>query len=116
MNVVNLCEKLTSFDTHWTPKIVALFNGHDVMLAKGQGEFPWHSHPDTDDFFLVTKGALTIRLRDREVHLAEGEMFVVPKGVEHSPYAKEEAHFLIIEPSGTPNTGDPATAADKVAI
>lgn len=116
MTAINLTEKLATFDEHWSPKIVSLFNNHDVMVAKGQGSFDWHSHPDTDDFFLVLKGELTIRLRDRDVHLSAGEMFVVPKGVEHAPFAKDEAHFLIIEPTGTPNTGDAATAAKKIAI
>ena len=116
MSSVNLAEKLSLFTEHWSPKIVSHFNGHDVMVVKVQGEFNWHSHPDTDDFFLVLKGSLTIKLRDGDVHLRAGELYVVPKGVEHCPVAKEEAHILLIEPQGTPNTGDAATAANKTEI
>ena len=86
------------------------------MVVKAKGEFNWHSHPDTDDFFLVLQGRLTIQLRDRDVRLGPGEMFVVPKGVEHRPIAEEEVHLLLIEPEGTPNTGDEASAAEKVKI
>ena len=118
---VNLAEKLSLFSEYWTPKVVADFNGHDVMVVKVKGEFNWHSHPDTDDFFLVLKGALTIRLRDdkgalSEVRLGPGELYVVPKGVEHCPVAEEETHLVIIEPAGTPNTGDPATAVVKTRL
>ena len=116
MTAINLKDKLATFSDHWSPKIVSEFNGHDVMVVKVKGEFNWHSHPETDDFFLVLKGRVTIKLRDRDILLREGEMFVVPKGVEHCPVAEEEAELLIIEPSGTPNTGDPATAAAKVKI
>jgi mannose-6-phosphate isomerase-like protein (cupin superfamily) len=112
--VVNLAEKLAAFDVHWSPRTVAQFNGHDVMVVKVQGEFVWHQHPDSDDFFLVLSGRLTIRLRDRVVTLGPGELFVVPAGVDHLPFAEEETHLLLIEPSGTPNTGDPATAAPRV--
>ena len=86
------------------------------MVVTVQGEFVWHSHADTDDFFLVLKGRLSIRLRDREVVLRPGELFVVPRGIEHQPFAEEETHLLLIEPAGTPNTGDPATAAPRRAI
>ena len=116
MTAVNLKDKLATFSEHWTPKIVSEFNGHDVMVVKVKGEFNWHSHADTDDFFLVLKGRVTIKLRDRDVHVQEGEMFVVPKGVEHCPVAEEEAELLLIEPRGTPNTGDQATAARKSKI
>ncbi len=116
MTAVNLKEKLATLSEHWTPKIVSDFNGHDVMVVKVKGEFNWHSHPDTDDFFLVLKGQITIKLRDRDILLNEGEMFVVPKGVEHCPVAEDEAELLLIESHGTPNTGDPATAAKKVEI
>ena len=108
---INLAGKLATFDEHWSPRTVAEFNGHDVMVVKVEGEFVWHSHDDTDDFFLVLKGELDIQLRDRTVTLGPGELFVVPKGVEHRPVAREEAHLLLIEPTGTPNTGDAATAA-----
>jgi mannose-6-phosphate isomerase-like protein (cupin superfamily) len=113
---VRLEEKLAGFSDLWSPKIVAEFNGHDVMVVKVKGEFVWHAHPDTDDFFLVLSGDLTIELRDGNVRLGPGELFVVPKGVEHRPVARGEAHLLLIEPKGTPNTGDEATAAVKVAI
>lgn len=116
MSAINLADKLATFSEHWTPKIVTQFNGHDVMVVKAKGEFNWHSHPDTDDFFLVLSGEVTIRLRDQDVHLKAGEMYVVPKGVEHCPVADGEAELLIIEPAGTPNTGDETTAATKVTI
>ena len=116
MTAVNLESKLAMFAEHWSPKIVSTFNGHDVMVVKAQGEFNWHSHADTDDFFLVLKGRLTIKLRDGDVHLGPGELYVVPKGVEHCPVADEEVHLLLIEPTGTPNTGDARTAATKHTI
>jgi mannose-6-phosphate isomerase-like protein (cupin superfamily) len=116
MHAINLAAKLSLFSDVFAPKVVAAFNGHDVMVVKVKGEFVWHSHPDTDDFFLVLKGRLTIQLRDGDVELGPGELFVVPKGVEHRPVAVEEVHLLLIEPKGTPNTGDTATAAAKVAI
>ena len=112
----NLAEKLASFQGHWQPRTVGTFNGHDLMVVKVQGEFRWHKHDDTDDFFLVLSGRLTIRLRDGDVALGPGEMFVVPKGVEHCPVAEEETHILLIEPTGTPNSGDPATAAPRRLI
>lgn len=113
---INLNDKLSSFSEHWSPKTIAEFNGHDVMVVKVKGEFNWHSHADTDDFFLVVKGRITIRMRDGDVHLNAGEMYVVPKGVDHCPVAEEEAELLLIEPTGTPNTGDPTTAAKRQAI
>ena len=113
---ISLTEKLHAFSEHWSPKIVAQFNGHDVMVVKVKGEFVWHSHAETDDPFLVLKGNLVIELRDGEVRLGPGDLYVVPKGIEHRPVAEEEAHLLLIEPHGTPNTGDPATAAVKHAI
>jgi mannose-6-phosphate isomerase-like protein (cupin superfamily) len=116
MPVVNLEQKLSTFSHYWSPKIVATCNGHDVMVVKAKGEFVWHSHADTDDFFLVVKGNLTIQLRDGEVHLGPGDLYVVPKGVEHRPVATDEVHILLIEPTGTPNTGDENTAATKEAI
>lgn len=113
---INLADKLSLFSEHWKPKIVGSFNGHDLLVVKVKGEFNWHSHADTDDFFMVLKGRITIRLRDRDVNVEKGEIFVVPKGVEHCPVADEEAHLLLIETAGTPNTGDPSTAATKEAI
>ncbi len=116
MSVVNLEQKLVAFTDYWAPKVVASFNGHDVMVVKVKGEFVWHAHSDTDDLFLVLKGRLTIQLRDGNVTLGPGELYVVPKGVEHCPVAEQETHLLLIEPVGTPNTGDAATAAAKVAV
>ncbi len=110
---VNLAEKLGTFTEHWQPRTVAQFNGHDIMVVKVKGDFVWHSHDDTDDFFLVLQGRLTIDLRDRSVTLGPGELFVVPKGVEHRPRAEAEVHLLLIEKAGTPNTGDPETAAER---
>ena len=103
---VHLADKLATLSEHWRPKIVGRYNDDKIMVVKVRGEFVWHSHPETDDLFLVLDGRLTIRLRDREVELGPGELFVVPRGVEHCPYAAEEAHVLLIEPMGTVNTGD----------
>ena len=116
MNGVNLAQKLATFSDHYQPRTVGQFNGHDLMVAKLKGPFIWHSHPETDDFFLVLKGRLTIQLRDGDVVLNEGEVYVVPKGVEHRPVADEECHILLIEPTGTPNTGDKATAQPRRVI
>ena len=113
---VSLADKLAQFDGYWQPRVVGAFNGHDLLVVKVKGEFVWHSHADTDDFFLVLNGALTIKLRDRDVDLGPGEIFVVPRGVEHKPYAEEETHILLIEPCDTPNTGDAATAAPRQEI
>jgi mannose-6-phosphate isomerase-like protein (cupin superfamily) len=116
MNLINLEAKLAIFSEHWQPKTIAQFNGNDIMVVKAQGEFVWHKHDETDDFFLVLKGRLTIEMRDRNVSLGPGELFVVPKGVKHRPVAKEEVHLLLIEPAGTPNTGDLSTAAKRQTI
>jgi len=116
MDAINLASKLAMFSDHFQPRSVAQFNGYDVMVVKALGEFVWHSHPDTDDFFLVLKGRLLIELRDGNVSLGPGDLYVVPAGVEHRPVAREEVHLLLIEPHGTPNTGDAATAAPRRAI
>jgi mannose-6-phosphate isomerase-like protein (cupin superfamily) len=110
---VNLAEKLSGFEERYAPRTISAFNGFDVMLVKAEGPFVWHKHDDTDDFFLVLKGDLDIELRDRTVKLGAGEVFVVPKGVEHRPVAHGEVHLLLIEPTGTPNTGDKATASPR---
>lgn len=110
---VNLAAKLAQFGEHWSPRTVAQLNAYDVMVVKVKGEFVWHKHDDTDDFFLVLAGRLIIRLRDGEVVLEPGELYVVPRGLEHQPFAPEETHLLLIEPTGTPNTGDPTTAAPR---
>ena len=121
MSAINLEDKLAKFSEHWSPKIISTYNGNDVMVVKIKGEFVWHSHPDTDDFFLVLKGRLRINLRDpagleSQVELNPGELYIVPRGVEHRPLAVDEVHLLLIEPAGTPNTGDPATAVKKENI
>lgn len=116
MNAINLANKLATFTEHWQPRTVGTFNEHDLMVVKVKGEFTWHRHDNTDDFFLVLKGRVTIRMRDRNVTLGPGELFVVPKGVEHCPVAEEEAHILLIEPTGTPNTGNIETAAPRREI
>jgi mannose-6-phosphate isomerase-like protein (cupin superfamily) len=113
---VNLAEKLAGFSELWSPRTVAKFNGCDVMVVKVQDEFVWHKHDETDDFFLVLKGRLEIELRDRTIALGAGELFIVPKGIEHRPRASEETHLLLIEPCGTPNTGDAATAAPHIEL
>lgn len=116
MNSINLAAKLAMFSEHYKPRTVGQFNGHDLMVVKVKGPFTWHKHDDTDDFFLVLKGQLTIQMRDRNVVLGPGELFVVPRGVEHCPIAEEEAHLLLIEPTGTPNTGNVGTAAPRTVI
>lgn len=116
MNGIDLNEKLAMFSEHWQPRTVAQFNGHDIMVVKVKGEFTWHKHDDTDDFFLVLKGRVTIKMRDRDITLGPGQLFVVPKGAEHCPVAEEESHLLLIEPMGTPNTGDVRTAAPRRQI
>jgi mannose-6-phosphate isomerase-like protein (cupin superfamily) len=114
---VTLSDKLAQFDSHWAPRIVAGYNGNDVMVVKVDGEFVWHSHPDTDDFFLCLKGEVDIELRDGVVTLRPGDLYVVPAGVEHRPVARKgEAHLLLIELRGTPNTGNPETAAHKASL
>ncbi len=116
MKAVNLSDKLSTFAEHWQPRTVGQFNGHDLMVVKVKGEFVWHQHDDTDDFFLVLKGRVTIQMREGNVTLGPGEMFVVPRGVEHCPVAEEESHILLIEPTGTPNTGNRETAAARRVI
>ena len=113
LDKVNLGEKLAQFSELFAPRAIAQLNDYDVMVVKARGEFIWHKHDDTDDFFLVLAGHLTIRLRDRDLHLGPGDLYVVPRGVEHCPVASEEAQILLIEPRGTPNTGDAATAEPR---
>jgi mannose-6-phosphate isomerase-like protein (cupin superfamily) len=116
---VNIEGKLSKFSEQWSPKIIAQMNDYHLKLAKVQGEFIWHDHPDTDEVFLVIKGQLNIHFRDGNVTLNEGELYVVPRGVEHKPMADEECHILLIEPAGTINTGnivDEKTAAADIWI
>jgi mannose-6-phosphate isomerase-like protein (cupin superfamily) len=103
---VNLAEKLAQLDGPYQPGIVGYLNDYKLQVVKSRGPFVWHKHDDTDDFFLVVEGHLTIHLRDRDVELGPGELFVVPRGVEHCPEASDEAHVLLIEPRDTVNTGD----------
>lgn len=106
MDVVNLREKLAAISELWSPRIVAALNDYRFKIARVQGAFVWHAHPDTDEAFLVLHGRLRIELRERTVELGPGELFVVPRGVEHRPVAPEECHILMVEPAGTLNTGD----------
>lgn len=110
---INFQQKLGQFSERWSPKIIAQMNDYHFKLAKVQGEFVWHEHPETDEVFIVLKGQLEIQFRDAGVLLNEGEMFVVPKGVEHKPVAREECHILLVEPAGTINTG--TVVDDKTA-
>jgi mannose-6-phosphate isomerase-like protein (cupin superfamily) len=103
---VNLEQKIGLLAEPYVPGIVGYLNDYKLVVVRVKGEFVWHKHDDTDDFFLVLDGRLTIQLRDRDIELGEGEMFVVPRGVEHCPKADTEAHVLLIEPRGTVNTGD----------
>lgn len=103
---INFKEKFGKFSEHWSPKVIAEMNDYQFKLAKIKDEFVWHSHDDTDEVFVIMKGSMVMRLRDGDIELNEGEMFVVPKGVEHQPFAEEECHIMIIEPRGVVNTGD----------
>ena len=105
-DVRNVATALASITEHWHPHRLASINDYDLKVVKLQGEFVWHTHPDTDELFLVVSGELTIQLRDRDVVLGPNDVFVVPKGVEHCPRAENEVHAILIEPKGTVNTGD----------
>lgn len=102
---INFREKLAGFDDQWSPKVIAELNDYQFKLAKVEGDFVWHRHEETDEAFIVLRGELTIEFRDGEVELSNGEMFVVPRGVEHRPTADRECHLLLIEPRGVVNTG-----------
>ncbi len=106
MNKVNLTEKFLLIEKYWDPKIVGELNHQYVKIAKLKGEFVWHHHEKEDEFFMVVKGSLTIRLREKDVSLDEGEFFIVPRGVEHMPVAEEEVFVLMFEPKSTVNTGN----------
>ena len=106
MPKVNLAQKFRLINEYWSPKIAGQLNGQYVKLAKFKGEFMWHRHEKEDELILVTKGSLTIQLRDGDVSLGEGEFFIVPAGVEHRPVAQEEVHALMLEPTSTLNTGN----------
>jgi mannose-6-phosphate isomerase-like protein (cupin superfamily) len=106
MTKVSLAEKLALFGDHWAPRTVATLNDYEIKVVKVQGDFVWHSHAGTDELFLIVKGKLRIDFRDRAVELSAGELYVVPKGVEHKPFASEECEMLLIEPRGVVNTGE----------
>ena len=116
---INFADKFSQFTDLWSPRIIAQMNDYHFKLAKIKGEFVWHSHPETDEVFIVISGSMRIRLQDGDIKLNEGEMFVVPKGIEHKPSAEQECHILLIEPAGTLNTGDAGgemTAVDEIWI
>jgi mannose-6-phosphate isomerase-like protein (cupin superfamily) len=106
MDVVNLSQKFDLFQEHWSPRIVGELNDSYVKLAKLKGEFVWHQHENEDELFLVVKGLLQIKLRDRDLLIKEGEFVIIPKGVEHCPVAAEEVQVMLLEPKSTLNTGD----------
>lgn len=104
--VINFKDKFSQFSEHWSPRVIAEMNDYQFKLVKVAGEFVWHDHPETDEVFIVIEGVLTIEFRDGLVTLSPGEMFVIPKGVEHKPVAKAECKIMIVEPKGVVNTGD----------
>ena len=106
MDTINLKDKLAKFSDHWSPKVIAELNDYQFKLLKIQGEFVWHNHPDTDEVFIVIEGSMNIEFENETVQLNEGEMLVVPKGVEHKPYADSECKVMLVEPRGVVNTGD----------
>ncbi len=106
MNKINVLEKLSLFNDHWNPRIIAELNGQHVKLAKFQGEFIWHKHDEEDELFMVVKGNFEMQFRDQAILLKEGEIIIVPRGTEHRPVANEEVHVLLFEPATTLNTGD----------
>ena len=119
MPSIKFKEKLAKITDHWSPRVIAELNDYQFKLAKIQGDFIWHSHPETDEAFIVLEGSLVIEFRDGRVELSPGEMFVVPKGVEHKPFAERECSLLLVEPKGTLNTGDAGgerTAAQELWV
>ncbi len=118
-NAINLSQKLALFSEHWSPRVIAEMNDYQFKLVRLQGEFVWHSHADTDEVFIVLEGAMRLEFRDGAVPLAAGEMYVVPKGIEHRPVAERECCAMLVEPRGVVNTGDAGgvrTAANDVWI
>ncbi|KTC86395.1 cupin domain-containing protein [Legionella brunensis] len=113
MEKINLQDKFALFQEYWSPKIVGDLNDSHVKLAKFKGEFVWHKHENEDELFLVVKGKLLIKLKDKDIHLSEGEFVIIPKGIEHMPIAKEEVHVILIEPKATLNTGDVTSELTK---
>lgn len=116
---INFADKFSKFAEHWSPRVIAEMNDYQFKLVKVEGEFVWHNHPDTDEVFIVIEGTLTIEFRDGAVQLNSGEMFVIPKGVEHKPAAARECKIMLVEPKGVVNTGDSGgelTAANDVWV
>tara|TARA_B100000674_G_scaffold1549_1_gene1259 strand:+ start:4724 stop:5089 length:366 start_codon:yes stop_codon:yes gene_type:complete len=103
---INLQNKFSKFTKHWSPRVVAEMNDYQFKIAKIKGEFVWHNHKESDETFIVIEGQMKIKFRESEVQLSEGELFVVPKGVDHKPYAEKECKILVIEPRGIINTGE----------
>jgi len=116
IKVINFEEKFSKFSERFSPKIIAQMNDYHFKLTRSFGDFVWHKHPETDETFIVIGGNLQIDLRDKSLHLKAGDMVVIPRGVEHKPYAKEECKVLLIEPAGTPNTGDTGGALTKTDL
>lgn len=106
MEVINIADKFSLFQDHWSPKIIGELNGQDVKLAKVKGEFVWHDHKDEDELFFIIKGTLKLVFRDRIIELNPGEMLIIPRGVEHKPIAEEEVWLMLFEPTSTKHTGD----------
>lgn len=106
MNKINVLEKFSKFSECWSPKVIAEMNDYQFKLARFKGEFTWHDHKDTDEVFFVVEGEMGIEFRDKTIHLSEGEMMVVPKGVEHKPFADNECKVMLVEPKGVVNTGE----------
>lgn len=110
---INLKDKLSKFNDHWSPKVIGEMNQYQFKLVKIEGDFVWHQHQDTDEAFIVLDGEMAILFRDGQVKLSRGEMYVIPKGIEHKPYARKECHIMLVEPKGVVNTGD--TKNEKTA-
>lgn len=116
MEKINLLQKFSLFNEHWSPKIIGELNGQHIKLSKFQGEFVWHKHDDEDEAFFVMKGNFTMELRDKTIVLNEGDMLIVPKGVEHKPAAEAEVWVMLFEPAGTLNTGDVVNEKTKTEL
>ena len=109
LKAININDKLNKFSDLWSPKVIAEMNDYQFKLAKVKGEFVWHSHKETDETFIVLDGELLIEFRDKKIKLNKGELYIVPKGIEHKPYAENECHIMLIEPKGIINTGEKST-------
>ena len=109
LKAININDKLNKFSDLWSPKVIAEMNDYQFKLAKVKGEFVWHSHEETDETFIVLDGELLIEVRDKKIRLNKGELYIVPKGIEHKPYAENECHIMLIEPKGIINTGEKST-------